>query len=174
MAATANKNVEELRARNIESPALQAYEESGAIRFGVKGKNKFQLQVEYDRIKHFMNLSTSSVEKAIEVLKQTAENTGIRYGSVEDLERNSKQFFQISSLVQQYLESADGAAAALGYERIWQAINESVEQGKIDLSNANSIEEQAQTVIDSLTDLINVENGKEGFPVNGDYDWIDD
>lgn len=175
LAQTANRNVSELKKSGIDSPALQAYEEAGEIRFGVHGKNVLQVQMEYDRIKKFLSLETSSVDKAINQLQQIAENTGITYGSVEELKSNSRNFFQIASMVQQYMESAEGAAAALGYERIWQAINEEVARGKIDLSNALSVEESAQTVINSLEGLINVESGQEGFPVSeSEYDWIDD
>jgi hypothetical protein len=76
-----------------------------------------------------------------------AKNTGIKYKNLNDLRSKADKFFELASKVEQYLRTVDDIATAIGYQKIWEAINTYVKDANIDLSNS-------ETDIDSLTETV--------------------
>lgn len=174
MVSLANKRIKRLEKNELtDSPAYQSWEKNGAIRFSVRGKNYNELQSEYFRLKRFIGDKTSLVRGAISNLKEIAKNTGIKYNRVSELKDSAKNFFALTSKVQEYLDSVSRSAEALGYQRIWKAINTVIAREKIDLAGLTDVESQIQKVLQEFDRVLPVEKGKEGFPVSGDYDFID-
>lgn len=175
MANTANKRLARLERNDLtSSPAFRSWEESGGVRFSVKGKTNEEVASEYWRLKRFLDDTTSTVRGANSVLKEMAENTGIKYNGLADLKAKSKQFFDLASKVKQYLESAEQAGLALQYQKIWESINTYVKQAKIDLSELENVEGLVEKIVEQMTNLENVEKSYEGFSTNGSiWDWID-
>lgn len=139
LASIANKRLARLEKNNLtDSPAYQGFLSSGGKRFGVKGKDYNEIQKEMARIRRFLNAETSTVRGANRVLREIANNTGIKYKNLKQLRQYSKQFFQIASKVEQYLRTVDDIASAIGYQKIWEQINNYVQQQRIDLSNAEN------------------------------------
>ncbi|HSH24628.1 MAG TPA: hypothetical protein VLA13_03720, partial [Massilibacterium sp.] len=87
-----------------------------------------EVQAEVSRLKKFLESETSTVRGANRTLKEMAANTGIRYKNLEELKDKSAKFFELSSKVEQYLRSVEDMASAIGYQKIWQAVNEYVKQ----------------------------------------------
>lgn len=56
---------------------------------------------------------------------------------MNDLMEKSNQFFRLAALIEDYLDTVENMAAAIGYQEIWEAINEYVEREKINLADAN-------------------------------------
>lgn len=108
--------------------------------FSVAGKDYNALQKENARLNQFLNAQTSTIRGTNKVLKNIAENTGIKYEKVGELQKASSQFFDLSSKVEQYLRVSQGSATAIGYKRIWKAINQYVETEQIDLTENQDIE----------------------------------
>ena len=76
-----------------------------------------------------------------------AKVTGIKYENIKDLQSKAKGFFELSSKVEQYLRNVEDIASAIGYQKIWEAVNQYVSTEKIDLANAdNEIEELSKVV----------------------------
>lgn len=148
LASLANKRIQRLEnAKLTDSPAYQKWVENGSVKFGVKGKTYNQLQSEMARLNRFINAQTSTIRGINSNLKEMAANTGIKYGTLEELRSKAAKFFELSSKVEQYLRTVNDMASAIGYNKIWEVINEYVEREKIDLSGAeNNIDELSKMV----------------------------
>lgn len=148
LASLANKRIQRLEdAKLTDSPAYQKWVENGGVKFGVKGKTYNQLQSEMARLNRFINAQTSTIRGINSNLKEMADNTGIKYGTLKELRSKAASFFELASKVEQYLRTVNDMASAIGYNKIWEVINEYVEREKIDLSGAeNNIDELSKMV----------------------------
>lgn len=133
----ANKRIERLEKRGLtDSPAYKKWVKDGSVRFGVRGKTYNEVQQEMARLDNFINSQTSTIRGVNKVLKNMADNTGIKYSNMKDLQQQSKMFFELSSKVEQYLRTVDDMASAVGYHKIWEVINQQVQQDKIVLDDS--------------------------------------
>ena len=151
LASLANKRVARLESNGLtDSPAYKAYIETGG-KFGVRGKDHNQLQSEVARLKKFIESTTSTVKGATNTLKEMASNTGIKYENLKDLRSKAAKFFELSSKVEQYLRTVDDMASAIGYQKIWETINQYVKSGEIDLSSSDGdIDGMVKAVTDAI------------------------
>ena len=152
LVAKANKRVARLERNNLEdSPAYQKLINDGDVRFSVRGKDHNQLQKEVSRLNKFLESETSTVRGINRVLKDMARNTGIKYKTLAELRTKSAKFFELSSKVEQYLRTVEDMASAIGYQKIWEAINKYVKAEGMDLNDANNdIDKMVQIVTDML------------------------
>lgn len=151
LASLANKRAQRLEANGLQdSPAYQMYLKTGG-KFGVKGKTHNELQQEVSRLKRFIDMNTSTVKGVTTTLKEMAANTGISYANMKELKQKSAKFFELASKVEQYLRTVEDMASAIGYQKIWETINQYVKSGEIDLSSADSdIDGMVKAVTDAI------------------------
>lgn len=172
-ASMANKRL--VRLENNKLTDLPAYKQwksyNGGVKFSVRGKDYNQLQQEMARLNHFINSKTSTIRSANKVLKEIASNTGIKYNSVKELQSKSKQFFELASKVEQYLQNIEHSAMAIGYQKIWDTVNEYVKKQKIDLSDSGMDIDKATMEIVKLTQYDVIEKGTEYPKVEIRWDW---
>lgn len=174
MASMANKRLKRLESNNLTLlPAYREWEQHGAIKFSVRGKNYNQLQSEYWRLKHFLDDRTSTVRQANKFLREMAENTGIKYRGLEDLKSKSKQFFELAEKIKQYNMSINQSAQALDYQKIWQQINTYVNNTNTDLASSISSDEQLERFLQFMEKVQPVEDKKEGYAVGNDWDFVE-
>lgn len=174
MASMANKRLNRLERNNLTLlPAYREWEQHGAIKFSVRGKNYNQLQSEYWRLKHFLDDRTSTVRQANKFLREMAENTGIKYRGLEDLKSKSKQFFELAEKIKQYNMSINQSAQALDYQKIWQQINTYVNNTNTDLASSISSDEQLERFLQFMEKVQPVEDKKEGYAVGNDWDFVE-
>ena len=152
LVAKANKRVARLERNNLEdSPAYQKLINDGDVRFSVRGKDHNQLQKEVSRLNRFLESETSTVRGINRVLKDMARNTGIKYKTLAELRTKSATFFELSSKVEQYLRTVEDMASAIGYQKIWEAINKYVKAEGMDLNDTNNdIDKMVKIVTDML------------------------
>lgn len=151
LASLANKRVARLEKNDLkDSPAYKQYIEGGG-KFGVKGKDYNQVQQELSRLKRFIDSQTSTVKGVVDNLKTMAANTGITYKNLKELKEKSSKFFELAGKVEQYLRTVDDMASAVGYQKIWEAINEYTDKAKIDLGDG---ETDVDSMIKAVTDAI--------------------
>lgn len=174
LASMANKRLVRLEKNGLQdSPAYQKWVKDGGDKFSVRGKDYNQLQQELARVRNFVNSKTSTVRGLNKTLKEMAENTGIKYGSVKELQSKAKNFFDLANKIENYLRQTENSASAIGYRPIWEAINAYVEQEKIDLGDANLDIERLTLQIGELTLYEKVEKGLEGYAAqNGDWEYF--
>lgn len=174
MASMANKRLNRLESNNLTLlPAYREWEQHGAIKFSVRGKNYNQLQSEYWRLKHFLDDRTSTVRQANKFLREMAENTDIKYRGLEDLKSKSKQFFELAEKIKQYNMTINQSAQALDYQKIWQQINTYVNNTNTDLASAISSDEQLERFLQFMEKVQPVEDKKEGYAVGNDWDFVE-
>lgn len=158
LVSLANKRLKRLEEAGLDdSPAYQKWVEAGAEKFSVKGKDPNELQRELSRLKNFIESETSTVRGVNNVLKQMAQNTGIQYSNMQELKDNAKTFFELSSKVEQYLRNVDDMASAIGYQKIWESINQYVKDERITLSDAKMNIDQ---MIKVVTDMLKASNNR--------------
>ena len=158
LVSLANKRLKRLEDAGLnDSPAYQKWVEAGAEKFSVKGKDHNQLQRELSRLKNFIESETSTVRGVNNVLKQMAQNTGIEYSNMQDLKDNAKTFFELSSKVEQYLRNVDDIASSIGYQKIWESINQYVKDERITLTDAKMNIDQ---MIKVVTDMLKASNNR--------------
>lgn len=174
MASMANKRLKRLERNNLTLlPAYREWEQHGAIKFSVRGKDYNQLQSEYWRLKHFLDDRTSTVRQTNKFLREMAENTGIKYRGLADLKSKSKQFFELAEKIKQYNKSINQSAQALDYQKIWQQINTYVNNTNTDLASAISSDEQLERFLQFMEKVQPVEDKKEGYAVGNDWDFVE-
>ena len=158
LVSLANKRLKRLEDAGLDdSPAYQKWVEAGAEKFSVKGKDHNQLQRELSRLKNFIESETSTVQDVNNVLKQMAQNTGIEYSNMQELKDNAKTFFELSSKVEQYLRTVDDIASSIGYQKIWESINQYVKDERITLTDAKMNIDQ---MIKVVTDMLKASNNR--------------
>lgn len=142
-ASMANKRLERLERNNLtDLPAYKQWKEyGGGIRFSSAGWDYNQLRAELARVDRFLNARTSTVRGANKYMKEIASITNVKYDRVSDLPKLLKNFFELSSKIEQYLRLVEGSASAIGYHKIWEVINKYVEEQNIDLKEVNKIAE---------------------------------
>ena len=136
----ANKRIKRMMSKADEngftSPALEKWKKEGSQFFEIRTKTSWnELQKERARVNNFLNSSTSSIKGTNKVLKEMADNTGVQYENMADLQNKSKKFFELSNKIDQYYKSKSGEYK--GYQTIWDNINKYVKLDGIDLNNAN-------------------------------------
>lgn len=162
LASMANKRITRLENANLESsPAYKKWVADGSVKFGVKGKTHNELQAELSRLKNFINAETSTIRGVNNTLKEMAKNTGIKYKNLTDLRAKADKFFELASKVEQYLRTVDDIASAIGYQKIWEAINTYTKESKTDLANS---ETDIDSLVANVTDMLSATNNK---PING-------
>lgn len=174
LASMANKRIVRIENNGLQdSPAYAKWVKEGGQKFSVRGKDYNQLQHELARVRTFVNSKTSTIRGLNRTLKEMAENTGIKYGSIKELQSKSKNFFALAQKIETYLRQTEQSASAIGYRPIWEAINSYVEQEKIDLGDANLDIGKLTQQIGQMTTYEKVEKGLEGYKSdNGEWEYF--
>lgn len=135
LASMANKRIQRLEKNNLtDLPAYKAWADNGAVKFGIKGKQGKDLRKEMSRMRNFLNAKSSTVKGSNALLREIANNTGIKYKNLTDLKTKTKPFFDIAGKLKDYYKSKDNPMA-LDYQKIWQQIDEYVDDEDLQLSN---------------------------------------
>ncbi len=109
-------------------------------------------------MKKFIESETSTVRGLNNSLKKMAGATGVKYKNLKDLQSKAKGFFELSSKVEQYLRNVNDMASAIGYQKIWTAVNQYVKTEKIDLADSNNNIDELSKILSEL--LADYQTGK--------------
>ena len=167
----ANKRLKRLEKNGLtDSPAYQKFLEGGTPKFSVKGKDYNELQKEVARMNKFLNAQTSTVRGINATLKEMANNTGIKYKNLTELRSRAKQFFELASKVEQYLRTVNDMASAIGYQKIWEAVNKytediskSIDVSEMDMDRAIMEIGQAITEYETVNIVESLDGEVEGW-----------
>ena len=154
-----------MRKSNLYSPALNRLDELGISKFSIRGKTYNEVQSELAKINNFLNADTSTIRGLNNTLKIMADNTGIVYENVAELQEHAKPFFRLSDKVEEYLRTVDNMGSAVGYSKIWEAVNSYVATSQINLYNLSDTDRLDEMVI-QIADLIKEEQQNIGANLN--------
>lgn len=158
LASMANKRLRRLENNGFEdSPAYKRWVESGGEKFSVRGKDYNQLQKELARVREFVNAKTSTIRGAQQVIKAIAANTGADFKGKE-LWAQASNFFKIASMVEQYIRNTQNVASAIGYQRIWTAVNQYTKQNEIELNN---LQVDIENIVGNIAEMLGIEATNE-------------
>ena len=154
LASMANKRLVRLEKNGFEdSPAYKQWIESGGEKFSVRGKDYNELQKELARVRQFVNAKTSTIRGAQSVLKAIAANTGANFKGKE-LWAQASNFFRVSSMIEQYIRSTEDVASAIGYQKIWTAINQYTQANDIDLA---AMQVDIEQMVGNIAQMLSIE-----------------
>lgn len=141
--AIANKRLTRLEKNDLTKlPAYRQWREyGGGKKFSSAGSDYNELQSELARVDRFINARTSLVRESNKYLKEIADMTNLKYNYVSELSSKLSNFFETTSKVEQYLRQVEGSASAIGYQKIWEVVNQYVDEQDVDLENVDSIVE---------------------------------
>ena len=167
----ANKRLVRLEKSNLtDSPAYAKLVDSkGNPKFSVKGLDHNQLQSEMSKVKKFVQAKTSTVRGINTTLKEMANNTGIKYKNLKDLRSKASSFFTLASKVEQYLRNVEDVASAIGYQKIWEAINQYVKSENLEFDEVENSLDGLTNIVDGLLngydqgDIFTMKNDDDGF-----------
>ena len=167
----ANKRLTRLeKSKLTDSPAYSKYVDNNENpRFSVKGLDHNDLQREMSKVKKFVQAKTSTVRGINTTLKEMASNTGIKYKNLKELRSKASSFFNLASKVEQYLRNVEDVASAIGYQKIWEAINQYVKSEKTDFDEVENSVEGLTNIIDGLLngfdkgEIFTMKNDNDGF-----------
>ena len=167
----ANKRLARLEKSSLtDSPAYAKLVDSkGNPKFSVKGLDHNQLQSEMSKVKKFVQAKTSTVRGINTTLKDMATNTGIKYKNLKELRAKASSFFTLASKVEQYLRNVEDVASAIGYQKIWEAINQYVKSENADFDEVENSVEGLTNIVDGLLngfekgDVFTMKNDDDGF-----------
>lgn len=170
LASMANKRLKRLEQSGLtDSPAYQKWVRDGKVKFGVRGKSHRELQTEVSRMNQFINSQTSTIRGVNTQLKEMAKNTGIKYKNLKELRASAKTFFELASKVEQYLRTVDNMASAIGYQKIWTAINKYVKEDKIALDGSiNDVDKMVKKVSEAMMEF----EKKEQYDFGSVHGWF--
>lgn len=158
-AAMANKRIARLENAGLkDSPAYQAYIESGGGKFSVRGKTHRQVQAEVARLDRLLNAETSTVRGAVNVLKKIAERTKVPWNNMSELKQNTAEFFRYVNIYNEYASTVLDAASAIGYKQVWDAASVYIKESRGTIDDG---ELDIQAAIDSMTKSIEEFKKKE-------------
>lgn len=154
LASMANKRLVRLENNGFEdSPAYKQWIESGGEKFSVRGKDYNALQKELARVRQFVNAKTSTIRGAQSVLKAIAANTGTNFKGKE-LWAQASNFFRVASMIEQYIRNTEDVASAIGYQKIWAAINQYTQANEIDLA---AMQVDMEQMVGNIAQMIGIE-----------------
>lgn len=138
LSSLANKRLKRMEEQNLtDSPAYKQWVEDGSARFGVRGKSMAQVQAEVGRLNKFINQATSTVRGAKNYYKNVGASVGITdWESIPDLQNKLNNFFEITGKVKEYLHNSKEIGVAIGYQKIWDAVSDYVQQVNSETINA--------------------------------------
>ncbi len=174
LSSMANKRIARLEQAGLtSSPAYKKWFEDGGQKFGVKGKTINEVQAEMSRLNSFINSNTSTIRGLNSTLKEMAANTGIKYSNIQELHKKSEKFFELSSKVEQYLRTVEDMASAIGYQKIWEAVNQYVKETGVDLGSTNlDVDQMAGLLGDALANLGPTDNSGTDYINFRDQYWM--
>ena len=139
--AIANKRLTRLEKNDLTKlPAYRQWREyGGGKKFSSAGSDYNELQSELARVDRFINARTSLVRDSHKYLKDIADMTNMKYNRVSELSGKLSNFFEVTNKVEQYLRQVEGSASAIGYQKIWEVVNEYTEEQNVDLNDVDEI-----------------------------------
>ena len=154
LASKANKRLQRLEGNKLtDSPAYKKLvgNDGKRPRFSIRGKSYNEVQSEVAKMNKFLNSQSSLVRGSNNILKNLAMNTGIKYNNLNELRDLAPKFFELSSKVEQYLRNTEDMATAIGYQKIWEAVNVYIEDQRNDLGEVDfNIDEAIERISEAI------------------------
>ena len=150
LSSLANKRLKRMEEQNLtDSPAYRKWVEDGKAKFGVRGKSMAQVQAEIGRLNNFINQATSTVRGAKNYYKNIGASVGIvEWEDIPDLQNKLNNFFEITGKVKEYLHNSKEIGVAIGYQKIWEAVSEYVQEvGNEAMDTEQAVMDVAEKVV---------------------------
>lgn len=155
LVSKANKRYRRLAKKGWKTGALKKAKETGGAFHNRRGMSDREKAKEYQRVSNFLNSKTSTVRGSRKVLKNMLNRTGLEdildvtpdkiYESGDGTTNTVNKFFDIASMVDEYLENNRGVKVSS--DEIWRSVHDTYLSGyEDDFSDADADELVANTI----------------------------
>lgn len=147
----ANSMLEKLEKNNLENtPSYHTFTTSeGRTRFGIKGMTNEQVNAEFQKVKAFLDNTTSTVKGAKQFVKTASKVMGI---STADFNAVYPNFWRVAGELRKSLELTKARYLALDSERVINTVRQVLEKG---YQGATQIENVADALENAVQELEN-------------------
>lgn len=166
----ANALLDKLERENLENtPSYHTFTTSeGRSRFGIKGLTNEEVNAEYQRVKAFLDNSTSTIKGAKNYLRNMAHITGLSYGEVQT---SLPDFWAIADEVRKSLNAAKMNYLALDSERVIEAVRGVIQSRESDSRSIGNLGDALERALDELEN--NLPNAFEEDTIEYLNDYIE-
>lgn len=155
LVSKANKRYRRLEKKGWQTGALKKAKETGGQFHNKRGMSNREKAKEYQRVSNFLNSKTSTVRGSRKVIKNMLNRTGLEdilditpdkiYESGDGTTNTVNKFFDIASMVDEYLENNRGVKVSS--DEIWRSVHDTyLSDYEDDFSDADADELVANTV----------------------------
>lgn len=155
LVSKANKRYRRLEKKGWKTGALKKAKETGGAFHNKRGMSGKEKAKEYQRVSNFLNSKTSTVRGSRKVIKNMLNRTGLEdilditpdkiYESGDGTTNTVNKFFDIASMVDEYLENNRGVKVSS--DEIWRSVHDTyLSDYEDDFSDADADELVANTV----------------------------
>lgn len=155
LVSKANKRYRRLEKKGWKTGALKKAKETGGQFHNKRGMSNREKAKEYQRVSNFLNSKTSTVRGSRKVIKDMLNRTGLEdilditpdkiYESGDGTTNTVNKFFDIASMVDEYLENNRGVKVSS--DEIWRSVHDTyLSDYEDDFSDADADELVANTV----------------------------
>lgn len=156
LSSMANKRIDRLLAKNMKTPAIRNWLDGGGKRFGVQGKTYPEVVREFHRVNQYLDMQTSSLTGAKEVVKKLAKQVELDTGKMTQRELNVviPKFFELANKAEQYFQNVKGGVQ-VSYKQIWSEINEVLDDST---NQAKLLDGEIDDLLDNVIEFMEVKN----------------
>lgn len=161
LCSMANKRVQLLERKGLETPAIIALKDNTHFGVGHKKVSNKEINNEWIRVNNFLDSLTSTYRGAQKYIKQVAELTGYKGKSNKELKEHATMIFNLVNRVKEIVEQQEDAYYTSW--RILNAVKMVVQDNKNSFDELDDYDDRIQAILDSLDSVDKVNQGEEGF-----------
>lgn len=145
----ANSMLEKLEKNNLENtPSYNTFTTSeGRTRFGIKGMTNEEVNAEFQKVKAFLDNTTSTVKGAKQYVKTASKVMGISTANFNAIYPN---FWAIAGELRKSLELTKARYLALDSERVINTVRQVIEKGYQGTEQIENIADALESAVQEL------------------------
>lgn len=145
----ANSLLQKLEQNNLENtPSYHTFTTAeGRSRFGIKGLRNDQVNEEWQKVKAFLDNTTSTVKGAKNFVKEASRTMGV---STKDFSLVYPNFWKIADALRATLEGSKASYLALDSDRVVDTVREVLERHYQGVTEIENLAESIDSAIDIL------------------------
>lgn len=145
----ANALLKKLENNNLENtPSYRTFvDNEGRSRFGIKGLKNEEVNQEWQKVKSFLDNTTSTVKGAKNFVNQASKTIGI---SSKDFNLIYPNFWKIADALRNSLEGSKASYLALDSDRVINTVREVIERHEQGIAEIEDIADSIESAIDVL------------------------
>lgn len=172
----ANKRIRRLEEKGVMTPALRSFYDSRGKGnyFSIRGKSNNQAMQELAEIEKYLDMATSTLTGAREILNDTARKFNIELTGKDWVENQKKvnEIFRIVDKVDEYLKTSDEKTVAFSSTQLIDGVASYIQEAEDIVADVErDTEEITKNIVDAINEMRTVDDIKSKKYQNFEY-WV--